>query len=322
MTGATGFLGAHLCRELEERGRSVAGMRRASSNLDGLDGLDVDWVVGDVLDPASIADALAGRDRVYHLAGASLLDAAPETVREVNAEGTRNVLEACELAGTERVVFASTAGTRRSDGVADEGDLARPVGAYQSSKRRAEELVDAHAADGLDALTVHPTSVFGPGDERFTARLIRLVTDPKLFVYLPGGASIAGVDDVVDGLIAAMDRGVPGEHYLLGGENLTYGEALETIARLAGTRPPPVRLPAAAVHAMGPIAGVLNRHLGTRLFPGNAEMARIVTRPLFYTSAKAERELGYTHAPFAAHVDEALNWYATGGNRRWALHAP
>lgn len=310
VTGATGFLGAHLCRELLDRGRHVVGLRRPNSNLDRLDGLAIDWVVGDVLDRSAIAAAVAGRERVYHLAGAGLLDADPRTVRKVNGEGTRNVLRACRQAGTERFVFASTAGTRRSQSVADESDLAPPVGAYQTSKRRAETMVDAHAADGLDAVTVHPTAVFGPGDHRFTARLLKLVTDPKLIAYLPGGASLVGVDDVVAGFVAAMERGAPGEHYILGGDNLLYGEALATIARLAGTHPPPIRLPPTAIHAMGPVAGVINRCFGTRLFPGDTAMARLVTQPLFYSSAKAERELDYSHEPFETHVDAALNWFA------------
>lgn len=316
VTGATGFLGSHLCRELVDRDRRVTGTRRSSSNVDRIGDLAVDWTLADVLDREAVDAAVTGHDRVYHLAGAGLLDADPETVRRVNAQGTRNVLEACQRADVDRVVFASTAGTRRNEGVADETDLARPVGAYQASKRRAEELVDEFAADGMDALTVHPTSVFGPGDERFTGRLLKLATDPTRFAYLPGGASIVGVDDVVDGLIAAMERGTPGEHYLLGGENLTYGEAVRTIARVAGARPPPVRLPPVAIHAMGPIVGGLNRWLGTRMFPVNAEMARLVTRQLYYSSRKAERELDYTYEPFATLVHEALDWYESGAGRR------
>lgn len=310
VTGATGFLGSHLCRELVDRGRDVTAMRRSSSNVDRLDGVSVNWVVADVLDREAVATALAGRDRVYHLAGVGLLDAPSGVVRRVNAEGTRNVLAAAREASVDRLVFASTAGTRRAESVATESDLAPAIGAYQRAKRRAEVMVDGYAAAGLDALTVHPTSVFGPGDETFTARLVRLATDPKLFACLPGGASIVSVTDVVEGFIAAMDRGATGEHYLLGGENLTYDEALATIARYAGTRPPPVRIPASAVHAMGPVAGALNRLLGLRVFPGDTEMARLVTSRLFYTSEKAMRELGYSFEPLSAHVDSALNWYA------------
>lgn len=314
VTGATGFIGSRLCRALDDRGWDVTGTSRAGSNTDRLADLDVDWARVDVRDRTDVADAVAGHDRVFHLAGVGLMDADPGTVRQVNAAGTRNVLEACRDADTDRLVFVSTAGTRRSDdGLADEDDLARPIGAYQTSKRRAEAAVDDYVAEGYDAVTAHPTSVFGPGDTTFTARLLKLAVDPKLLAYLPGGVSIVGVDDVVDGLIAAMERGTAGEHYVLGGENLTYGSALEHIARYAGTRPPPFRIPPAAIHTSGPIVGAVNRRLGTRVFPVNAEMARLVTQTLFYSSAKAARELDYSFDPFESTLDEALNWYARRG---------
>lgn len=312
VTGATGFIGSHLCRELADRGWEVSALYRRESSTDHLEDLDAEWVRADVLDRDAIGSAVAGHARVFHLAGVGLLDADEETVRKVNVEGTENVLDACREAGVERVVFTSTAGTRRSAGVADETDLARPIGAYQESKRRAERLVDRENGDGIETVTAHPTSVFGAGDTTFTARLLDLATDPKMIAYLPGGVSVVGVRDVVDGLVAAMERGTPGEHYILGGQNRPYGDIVEVIARYAGERPPPFEIPRPAIHAMGPIAGVVNRAFGTRVFPVNAEMARLVTQSLYYTSEKAERELGYSYEPLEAHVDAALNWHANG----------
>lgn len=310
VTGATGFIGSALCRELVDRGWTVTGTRRENSETGQLADLEMDWVHADVLDPGAMHDAFAGHDHVFHLAGVGLMDADPATVREVNVEGTRNVVDVCRAAAPERLVFVSTAGTRRNDGVATEDDVAEPIGAYQTSKWRAETAVDDYVAEGGDAVTVHPTSVFGPGDRTFTARLLKLARDPKLVAYLPGGASIVGVDDVAEGIVRAMEHGRRGEHYLLGGENLTYGEALESVAVYAGTRPPPIRIPPTAIHYGGRLVGEINRRFDTRLFPVNAEMARLVTREHFYSSRKAERELGYDYEPFEASLDAALNWAA------------
>ena len=310
VTGATGFLGRALCRELLDRGWDVSGTRRETSDTGDLD--EVNWIVADALDPEAIRDAVAGHDYVFHLAGIGLMSADEETVWRVNVEGTRNVLDACREEGVERVVFTSTAGTRRrEDGPATEDDLAEPIGAYQGSKLQAERLVDDYCEAGGDAVTVHPTSVFGPGDVKFTVRLLSLATDPKMVAYLPGGASIVAVGDVADGIIAAMNRGESGEHYILGGENLPYGDALEIIARHANGRKPVVRVPPQMIHAAGPVVGVVNEGLGTHMFPFNAEMSRLATRSLFYSSEKAERELGYTHQPLAAHVDAAVEWHRT-----------
>jgi len=309
VTGATGFLGSHLCRALVADGRDVHALCRPSSDRSALRDCAVEWVIGDVTDGERMAEVVADAATVYHLAGVGLAAADAATVRRVNVEGTRNVLLACRRAGTERVVFTSTAGTRRCEGVADETDVAEPIGAYQESKARAASLVDEFAADGHDAVTVHPTSVFGPGDTEFTARLLALATNPAMIAYLPGGASFVGVADVVAGTRAAMDRGRAGEHYLLGGQNLAYGEALGIIADAVEGYRPLVPVPASAVRAAGHVAGFAGSHLGRRVFPFDPDMARLATSELFYSSTKAERELSYRYRPLAEHVDAAAAWY-------------
>jgi dihydroflavonol-4-reductase len=311
VTGATGFLGAHLCRELDARGWRLSGTYRDGSDTSGLADVDLDWLRADVLDPTAVERAVAGHDVVFHLAGLSLQSADAATVRRVNVEGTRHVLDACAATGVDRFVFTSTAGTRRCDGVADETDFAGSIGAYQQSKTVAESLVHDFVDDGGDAVVVHPTMAFGPGDGNFTARLVRLALDPKLPAYLPGGASIVSARDVATGTVAAAEEGGRGEHYLLAGENLTYGEALEIIADEADGYAPPLRLPAPLVHAMGPVAGRVNALFDTSIFPFNAEMARLATDRLFYTCEKATRQLGYEYRPLRDHVDEAVEWYAS-----------
>jgi len=310
VTGATGFIGSHLCRTLTADGWTVSGVTRDESRAPSHADLDVEWATADVRDGAAVRRAVEGHDAVFHLAGVGLLSAAPETVSAVNVEGTKNVLEASLAAGVDRVVVTGTAGTRRrASGPATEADVAPPVGAYQRSKARAEALVDDYVERGLDVVTALPTSVFGPGDWTFTARLLSLAVNPAMVAYLPGGASIVGVGDVVDGLCATMERGRPGEAYLLGGSNLTFGETVRILARRAGGTAPRIRVPAACVHGLGLVAEAVNGAFGTRFFPGTYEMSRLLTTELYHTSAKAERELEYSPEPLHAHAAEAIDWY-------------
>lgn len=308
VTGASGFLGSRLLERLSDEGTTVTATRNSSPTPDEqADG--VRWQQLNVLNEESVRNMVSGHDRVYHLAGIGLQSADERTVREVNEIGTRHVVEACIDAGVERLVFTSTAGTRRAKDIADETDVATPIGAYQQSKAAAERIVDASVDRGLDAVTVHPTSIFGPGDEGFTARFFTLTTDWKLFAHPPGGASFVGVEDVVDGIIRAMDQGEPGEHYLLGGENLRYRKALETIAEVTDGSAPRVTVPAAAIRAIGPIAGMFNRRTGRRMFPFNTEMAKLATDTHFYDSSKATAELGYDYRPFEDVIPPAWEWF-------------
>lgn len=310
VTGATGFLGQSLCRRLRADGWSVTALARPSSDRSVLESVDVEWAVADVLDRDAVRAAVADHEYVFHLAGVGLLDADPETVRRVNVEGTRNVLGAARRADVERFLFASTAGTRRrADGPATEADDAAPVGAYQESKARAESLIDEAARDGADVVTVHPTSVFGPGDESFTGRLLSLATDRKMIASLPGGASIVHVEDVTRGMVLAMTEGAAGDHYILGGENLTYREILEVLAHLSDGSVPRFRVPATAIRAAGPVVGLVNDVLGTRLFPVDGDMAALATQELFCSSRKARAELGYDPRPFRSYATDAIEWY-------------
>jgi dihydroflavonol-4-reductase len=309
VTGATGFLGSRLCRALVADGREVRALCRPSSDRSVLSDTDVEWVVGDVTHRARMETVVAQCSRVYHLAGVGLAAADARTVWRVNVRGTRAVLDACLSADVERLVFTSTAGTRRSDGVADETDVATPVGAYQQSKARAESLVERACDRGLDAVTVHPTSVFGPGDHEFTGRILGLATNPAMVAALPGGVSFVGVEDAVDGIRAAMCRGETGEHYILGGENHRFADALAVVADEVGGTRPLVTVPAPVVHAAGYAAEVADRWAGLRVFPFDRDMARLSTRELFYSSAKANRELGYDYRPLREIVGPAAEWY-------------
>lgn len=309
VTGATGFIGSTLCRELTAAGWEVRGLHRMSSSVPA--DLDIEWIAGDVLDPEDCQRAVIGCDYVVHLAGLGLDKAPPDTVWEVNVEGTRNIVEASLDADIERLVFASTAGTRRATGVACEHDLAPPIGTYQQSKSRAEELVHDALDDGLDAVVVHPTSVFGPGDGTFTAQLCT-VADRLLFpLYLPGGVSVVSVDDVAGGIHSAIVDGETGEHYILGGENLTYKEILSVIAEAINGHAPQLQIPPSVVQTMGYVAAGLDRYADHRMFPYTPGMAQLATKRLFCSSRKAQIDLGYEYRPLDEYVGTVAEWYET-----------
>lgn len=306
--GASGLIGRSLVNTLHHQDVEITATYRSNPPAKPLR----DWATWkhvDILDKASLQQVIPGHTRVYHLAGASLQDADPETVRRVNARGTKAVIDSCLRAEIERVAFASTAGTRRSTGAASEADVARPVGAYQESKAAAERVVDAATSRGLETVTVHPTSVFGPGDEAFTGRLLRMASDRKLFAHPPGGASIVGVKDVAQGTMSAMRQGCPGEHYLLGGENLRYREALRHIAAAIDGHLPPVTVPSQVIHGLGPIAERLGRLTGRHVFPFTTEMARLATQEHYYDCQKATEALGYTYRPFEELIGPAWSWF-------------
>lgn len=321
VTGATGFLGTALCERLLAEGWTVRGLSRPTSDRGDLD--DVEWYVGDLFEPETLRSLVDGADAVFHLAGIGLWSADAETVERVNREGTGNVLDACRAGDVGRLVFTSTAGTRRAvedDEFATETDIAEPIGAYQRSKATAERFVDRYAADSNgcddsggdgDAVTVHPTSIFGPGDADFTAQLLSMGLDRTMPAYLPGGLSIVGLEDVIDGILAAYEHGGNGEHYILGGENLTYDRAVDRIATFAGGSPARLPVPAAAIHAAGPVAEVVGTVTDRQVFPFDRQMARLATDRMFYSSRKAHEELGYEYQPLEAHLPAALEWYRT-----------
>ncbi|WP_408957979.1 NAD-dependent epimerase/dehydratase family protein [Natrinema sp. 74] len=310
VTGATGFLGSRLCDRLLADDWEVRGLSRPTSDRGDLEG--VDWYVGDLFAGETLRELVDGADAIFHLAGIGLWSAGPETVWDVNRDGTERVLEACRDADVGRVVFTSTSGTRRPRGnaaFADETDVAEPIGAYQASKAEAEDLVDRYAETDGDAVTVHPTSIFGPGDEEFTAQLLAMGVEPTMPAHLPGGLSIVGLSDVVDGLLAAYERGDTGAHYILGGENLTYDRAVSRIADAVDGSPARIRVPATAIRAAGPVAEVVDAVADRRLFPFDRQMADLATQRLFYTSRKASEELGYEYRPLEAHLPETMAWY-------------
>jgi dihydroflavonol-4-reductase len=290
VTGASGFVGGHVARALGDAGADVRDQR------------------ADLLDRRALARAVAGCDAVVHVAALYSFDADPALIERVNVEGTRNVLAACEEQGVRRVVHTSTAGTcgpvpGRPATEEDEpppDELAVP---YKRTKLAAERLALA-----AGAVVVNPTAPVGDGDAKPTptGRMIAGVARGRMLAYLgTTGLNVVDVRDVARGHALALERGTPGERYLLGGADLSLVELFGAIADLAGRPRPRIRVPYAVALAAAK-AGIVNEN--------EVRLARL---PMYYSSEKARDRLGYEPGPvapaLARAVAEALSENGRGG---------
>ena len=320
VTGGTGFLGANLVAALVERGDTVRVLRRANSSLVALEGLPVDHVIGDILDPAAVDQAVRGCDLVFHVAAlASYWRAQRAQIYRVNVEGTRTVMEACLRAGVPRVVHTSSVaaiGIAPRGTIADETtpfDALSATFAYADSKRRAEEVVQQAIARGLDVVIVNPATVFGAGDHYLnTGRIVIEYGRGRIPVVPPGGMCVVDVDAVVQGHLLAAARGRTGERYILGGENLTHRQIAATIAAVTGRRAPRLVVPRPL---LGPLARLVDAFNRISPWPPlvSGEQIRLSGEDFFFDSGKAVRELGYPLMPFRGAVEKAYRWYRDHG---------
>ena len=315
VTGGTGFIGAQLCAACVARGDTVRVLRRAGSSLLALEGLPIEFVIGDLLDHNAVARAVAGCDLVFHVAAiSSYWRARRDEIYQVNVEGTRVVVEACLRAGVPRVVHTSSAAAVgiAPNGPADETtpfDRLSSTFAYADSKRRAEAVVHDAVARGLSAVIVNPAVVIGAADHYLnSSSMVIAYGKGRIPVVPPGGICVADVDAVIHGHLLAAKRGRDGERYILGGENLSHLQVAATIAAAAGVRRPRIVVPARLLALIAPIIDLANR-----VSPGppklSGEQVRLSRINFFFDSSKAVRELGYPMTPFRDAVEKALAWY-------------
>jgi dihydroflavonol-4-reductase len=322
VTGATGLVGAAVVRELLARGHQVRALVRPTSNLANLAGLEgVERAEGDVLDRASVEAALAGCDAVVHSAGVSRISADRKLLYAVNAGGVEVVLGAALAAGLPRAVLTSSSsvlGGSTVPRVMDEETTssAETIGIdYFVSKKRGEETALDLAARGLPLVVVRPSFVLGPGDlYGSSSGVVLALARRTLPAYVQGGASFCDVRDVARGHVEALLHGRVGETYLLGGHNLTMDEMMGRICRLAVVPPPP-RLPytlaAAAAFGLGLMGGLTGQKSKV-----NFNLLRASRLYTFVTSAKAQRELGYTIRPFDESARDTLRYFLARGALR------
>jgi dihydroflavonol-4-reductase len=317
VTGANGFIGSHISRLLVAQRDRVRVFVRPHSRLTAIDGLPVEICRGDLRDPSSIVDALRGVRRIFHVAADYRLWARdPQTIYDTNVVGTRNLLEACHHMDLERLVYTSSVATivgTSTDTLPDESTcrtLGEMVGHYKRSKFIAEQEVLAAARDGLPVVVVNPTTPVGPGDWKPTptGRMIVDFLCGRMLAYVETGLNLVPVLDVAAGHLAAAERGVIGERYILGGSNMRLKEIFELLASITGRPAPRVRLPHAVAMAVGCgselVARALHREPVVPL-----DGVRMARHYMFVNSSKAARELGFAAGSIDAALEESVRWY-------------
>jgi dihydroflavonol-4-reductase len=321
VTGATGFVGAAVARALLHGGTQVRVLTRSGSEHANLRGLSVETVVGDLTDRASLDRAMAHCTGLYHVAADYRLGARePQQLYRNNVDGTRNILDAARHAGVTRMVYTSSVATvgLPLDGSPGQEDtpvaLTDMIGHYKRSKYLAEGLVREAARTGFPVVIVNPSTPIGPGDVKPTptGQIVLDAACGRTPAYVDTGLNIVHVDDVAAGHLLAFDRGRIGERYILGGEDMTLRQILVLIAQLVGRTPPRIRLPHAALLPIAYAAEAFAKVLGgsTRI---TVESVRMSRKRMFFSSAKAIRELGYSaRAPRAA-FEDALAWFRERG---------
>ena len=326
VTGATGFVGSAVLRALIRRGEPVRALVRRSSSLRLLEGLPVQIVTGDLDEPASCRGALRGCDALFHVAADyRLWVPQPGAMYRTNVDGTRELLLAGAEAGVQRIVYTSsvaTLGLRADHLPSDEttpATLADMIGHYKRSKFLAEQAVrELVAGSGLPVVIVNPSAPVGPADARPTptGRVVLEAARGRIPAFVDTGLNLVHVDDVAEGHLLAFEHGRIGERYILGGDNLSLREMLAEIAGLVGRKPPRLQLPPRALLPVAFLAEAIAR-LGIGGEPlVTADGVRMARKPMYFMSAKAERELGYRSRPAAEGMRHAIHWYRSCGYLR------
>jgi dihydroflavonol-4-reductase len=321
VTGATGFVGAAVARALLRDRWDVRVLVRGGSDRANLQHLALETAVGDLTDRPSLDAALVGCAGLFHVAADYRLGARdPQQLYRTNVEGTRNILEAARQAGVERAVYTSSVATMGIPTDGSPGDertpvgLAAMIGHYKRSKYLAEQLVLEMAQNGFPVVIVNPSTPIGPGDVKPTptGQVVLDAAAGRMPAYVDTGLNIVHVDDVAAGHLMAYHRGSAGERYILGGQDMTLREILLQIARLVGRKPPRVRLPYAAVLPIAYVAEALAKVTG-QSGRVTLEGVRMSRKRMFFSSAKAISDLGYSWRPPVEALEDAVRWFRERG---------
>ena len=318
VTGANGFLGSAVVRALLADGSAVRALVRSGSDRRNLDGLDVDVAAGDVTDRDSLRRAAAGCKSVFHVAADYRLWVAdPKPMYRSNVDGSVNVLEAAAAAGAERLVYTSSVavlGTTKDRTPADEDTPVTAedmVGHYKRSKFLAEQAVRKRAAEiEFPVVTVNPSTPIGPRDVKPTptGRILLDAAAGRMPAFVDTGLNLVHVDDVAAGHLAAAKLGVPGERYILGGDDFTLERILRVVAEHVGRRASTIRLPHWSVYPLAVAAEALAT-LTKREPRVTLDGVRMSTKHMYFSSRKAQRDLQYRWRDPKLGVAEAVDWF-------------
>jgi len=322
VTGATGFLGSHVARQLLTRGAELRLLVRPTSRTENIDDLPAERVVGDLRDVASLEKGMGGCEVVFHVAADYRLWARNrQELYDSNVEGTRNILQAARDAGVRRVVYTSsvaTMGFGNNGQLTDERSpvtLGNMIGDYKRSKFMAERLVIEAGQAGQNVVIVNPTTPIGERDIKPTptGRIVVDFLKRKFPAYVDTGLNLVDVVDCAEGHLLAMDKAVPGERYILGGENLTLKQILDKLAAITGLPSPRVRLPYAMAYATGVVDTLVTGTMRKREPRVTLDSVRMGRKKMFVTSVKAERELGWNPRPVDDALRRAVEWFQAHG---------
>ena len=325
VTGASGFVGANLVRLLVSEGHTVRALIRPGSlraHLADLPGDRLEWVEGDLTSPERLRPAIEGCERLYHVAADYRLWVPdPERMFAVNVRGTRAVLEAARDAGVEKAVHCSSVAVlgNSPDGTpldeSSDPGVDALEGQYRKTKYLGEKEALAVSAEGFPVVVVNPSAPVGPGDVKPTptGRIILDFQKGKMPAYLDTGLNLVDVRDVCRGHVLAMERGKPGERYILGNANLTLKEILGLLADILGKRAPRIRIPHRLALLMAHVNEAVSRYITRRqpLIPLSA--VRHAAHYMFYKSDKAVRELGFQQTPPETALSDAARWFEENG---------
>jgi dihydroflavonol-4-reductase len=319
VTGATGFVGSVVARQLLARGDNVSVLARPASDRRNLAGLDVRIVEGDLRDPIGLRAACAEIDGLFHVAADyRLWTRNPRELYDSNVTGTRNLMEAALAADVPRVVYTSSVATlgTSADGSPGTEDTAvglnDMIGHYKRSKFLAEQEVQMLVATrGLPAVIVNPSTPIGPFDIKPTptGRIVRDAIQRKIPAYVDTGLNIAHVEDVARGHLLAYAQGQIGRRYILGGDDMSLKEILTEIAHFCGHSPPRIELPRNAIY---PIAYLSEWWAWLSHGPEpqvTVDGLRMSKKRMYFSSARAKTELGYTARPGRDAIAAAVTWF-------------
>ncbi|MDC1214229.1 NAD-dependent epimerase/dehydratase family protein [Rhodospirillales bacterium] len=323
VTGATGFVGSAVVRQLLAIGADVRVLARPGNDRSNLTGLDVDICEGDLLNPNSLVDAVNGCEGLFHVAADyRLWTRGPDSMFRANVDGTRAILRAAINAGVKRAIYTSSVAVLGIDPTGQPSDEETPVsfddmiGVYKQSKFRAEEAAMHEIIEtGLDCVIVNPSTPIGPRDIKPTptGRLVVEAAAGRMPAYVDTGLNVAHVDDVATGHLLAYEHGVSRRRYILGGDDMSLREILETVAICASVKPPRIRIPRAPIYPLAFCAEQWCKLTGKGEPFATVDGLKMSKKKMYFSSKRAETEIGYQHRSGRDALNDAVEWFRAQG---------